>query len=115
MTLSATLRKAVEVRMRLALVVLCSIAWITAPAAGQRLNGTIRLQAMDSTGAALEASGTLKSLSAGVNRRFQTNAQGFHTFGSLPFGLYRLEIERAGFASQAVLIEVRSETPLDQT
>ncbi len=34
-----------------------------------------------------------------------------HTFGALPFGVYRLEVRREGFTTNALLIEVLSEVP----
>ena len=85
------------------------------PALGQRLTGEIRLQVKDATGAALEATGTLESFSTGVRRAFQTDSQGFHAFGALPFGPYRLVVVRPGFSAQSLLAEVHSETPMDQT
>src|SRR5512140_55606 len=59
----------------------------------------------------MEANGTLESLSAGVRRTYQTDGQGTHTFGALPFGRYRLQVGRAGVATQELHIEVRSAVP----
>ena len=33
----------------------------------------------------------------------------------LPYGRYRLEISKAGFATQSVLIDVQSATPISRT
>ena len=79
---------------------------------GQLQTGEIRLEVKDQSGSAMEATGMLESLSAGVRRTYQTDGQGAHTFGSLPFGRYRLEVGRTGFAKQEVLIEVRSAVPV---
>jgi hypothetical protein len=79
---------------------------------GQLQTGEIRLEVKDQSGSAMEATGMLESLSAGVRRTYQTDGQGAHTFGSLPFGRYRLEVGRTGFAKQELLIEVRSAVPL---
>jgi len=79
---------------------------------GQLQTGEIRLEVKDQSGSAMEATGMLESLSAGVRRTYQTDGQGAHTFGSLPFGRYRLEVGRTGFATQEFLIEVRSAVPL---
>jgi outer membrane receptor protein involved in Fe transport len=46
------------------------------------------------------------------NRAFETDAQGRYTFRDLPFGRYRLELSRSGFATQIVSIEVPSATPI---
>ncbi len=81
---------------------------------GQRLAGEIHLQVKDAAGAALEAAGTLRSLATGVSRRFETDAQGAYVFRALPFGPYRITAEKAGFATSSILVEVRTETPLQQ-
>jgi len=79
---------------------------------GQLQTGEIRLEVKDQSGTAMEATGMLESLSAGVRRTYQTDGQGAHTFGSLPFGRYRLEVGHTGFAKQELLIEVRSAVPV---
>jgi hypothetical protein len=78
----------------------------------QLQTGEIRLEVKDQSGTAMEANGTLESLSAGVRRTYETDGQGAHTFGSLPFGRYRLQVGRTGFATQELLIEIRSAVPV---
>src|SRR4051812_39019172 len=73
--------------------------------------GEIQLEVKDPSGAAAEASGTLSRLSAGVVQNYQTDKQGRYTFSALSSGRYRLEIVAAGFASQAVLVDV-AESPV---
>ncbi len=82
---------------------------------GQSPEGEIRVQVKDPSGAAMEASGKLESLAPGVRRSFQTDAQGTYTLGNLPYGRYRLEISKTGFATQSVLIDVQSATPISRT
>jgi hypothetical protein len=77
--------------------------------------GEIRLQVKDPSGVAMQASGTLESLAAGISRKFETDTEGMHRFGALPFGVYRLDVEREGFSKQTVLIDVRSQVPITQT
>jgi len=79
---------------------------------GQLATGEVRLEVKDPSGSGMEAAGTLESLAAGIKRNFTTTSQGRHTFASLPFGVYRLRLEREGFASTSVLIEVHSELPV---
>jgi hypothetical protein len=79
---------------------------------GQLQTGEIRIEVKDQSGSAMEATGTLESLSAGVRRTYDTDAQGTHIFGSLPFGRYRLQVGRTGFATQELMIEVRSAVPV---
>jgi hypothetical protein len=87
----------------------------TAVACGQSLSGEIRLEVKDATGAAIEASGSIEGLATGVHRDYRTDAQGMHTFAALPFGTYRLQIGRDGFAAQSIRVDVRSGTPIQQT
>jgi outer membrane receptor protein involved in Fe transport len=82
---------------------------------GQRLNGEIRLEVKDPSGAPMEASGRLESLATGMDRTFQTDAQGRATLGGLPYGRYRLEVSKTGFSTQTVFIDVPSETPISRT
>jgi outer membrane receptor protein involved in Fe transport len=70
--------------------------------------GEIRLQITDPSGAALRARCVLSGLSSSVNISTQTNAQGVWTARDLPFGRYRLEISRNGFASQALELDIES-------
>ena len=79
---------------------------------GQLQTGEIRIEVKDQSGSAMEAQGVLESLSAGIRRSYQTDAQGTHTFGSLPYGRYRLQVERTGFAAQELILEVRSAVPI---
>ncbi len=55
-------------------------------------------------GAPIEAHGTLVSLSAGIRREFQTDSSGEHNLGSLPFGVYVLEVSRASFATETLVV-----------
>ena len=85
------------------------------PLRSQGPTGEIRLDIRDPSGAAMEASGTLQGLSTGVERSFQTNAQGAYSFENLPYGRYRLEVSRDGFATQSALMDVQSSTPIART
>jgi len=77
--------------------------------------GEIRLQVRDASGVGMEASGTLESLAAGISRSFETDPEGTHRFTALPFGVYRLEVQREGFSRQSFLIDVRSQVPVMHT
>src|SRR5579872_2548466 len=82
---------------------------------GQPQPGEIRIQIQDSSGLAMEASGKLESLASKTDRSFQTDPQGVYTFSNLSSGRYRLEVSKAGFATQSVLIDVESGTPVSRT
>ena len=81
---------------------------------GQPPAGEIRVEVKDPSGSPMEALGKLESLAPGVVRSFQTDAQGTFTLASLPYGRYRLEISKAGFAPQSAVIDVQSETPISR-
>ena len=76
--------------------------------------GEIRLQVKDASEAGIEAAGSIQGLATGVHREFQTDDKGLHTFTALPFGVYRIEIERPGFAPKTLRVEVRSEAPINE-
>jgi outer membrane receptor protein involved in Fe transport len=83
--------------------------------AGQIKAGEIRIEVRDPAGNAMEAGGKLVGLASEVDRAFETDPQGSYTFSMLPYGRYRLEISRDGFATQSALIDVQSETPVFRT
>ncbi len=64
--------------------------------------GMLRIEVKDPSGAAIEASG---KLTGPVSIPFQIDASGVYT-ASLPEGKYRLEIERQGFVTQALDLEM---------
>jgi len=94
---------------------LALLFFLTGPLSAQAQTGEIRLEVKDPSGAGVEASGTIENSSAGIRRNFQTDAQGRYASGPLPMAVYRVEVERAGFASQILSIEVRSQTPVVET
>ncbi len=81
----------------------------------QRPAGEIHLQIKDPSEAAVEASGRLQSLADRLERGFHTDGQGRYVFKNLPYGRYRLEVSKRGFATQYVLIDVQSGTPVSRT
>lgn len=72
--------------------------------------GEIRLEVKDPSNAAVQASGQLRG--GQQNRRFDTDAQGLVKLSPLPYGRYRLEFFKAGFATQIVDLEVTSSIPV---
>ena len=82
---------------------------------GQREKGELRLSVLDDTGAALEASGSLLSQAVQFQQTFTTDNQGRFTVRNLPFGTYRLKIERQGFSPYSALVEIDSAVPRTYT
>ncbi len=78
----------------------------------QVLSGEIRLEVKDQTNAAVQVSGQLRG--GKKDRRFETDAQGLVNIALLPFGHYRLELSKAGFAPQILELDVASERPVSR-
>lgn len=81
---------------------------------GRQATGELRLQVKDPSGAAVVVSGTLQNSSGGADRTFQTDSQGMARFAALPYGHYRLEISKPGFANLVLTIDMQSPTPIDR-
>lgn len=72
--------------------------------------GQIRLEVKDPSGAAMQASGKLQSLGAGIEQNFHTDTRGRYTFENLSYGRYRLEVSQTGFTTRSLLIDVQSKS-----
>ena len=92
---------------QLILVLICA-AVLTA----QERAGELRLGVTDPSGAALQARCDLLSQANRFALEFETNAAGEYTVKKLPFGSYKISVQRAGFAPFAALVEIRSEIPV---
>jgi outer membrane receptor protein involved in Fe transport len=77
----------------------------------QTPSGTIHLVVNDPSGAAIEAAG---KLTGPRSLDFQT-VNGEYSLSGLPYGTYRLEISKRGFATQSAAIDVKSETAIPFT
>ena len=86
------------------------MAW---PLLAQRGAGELRLIVKDPAGLGLEATGSLIGQATQVRRSFTTNPQGVYSIRPLPFGVYRVQVERSGFSPFSSLLEIRSEAPLE--
>jgi outer membrane receptor protein involved in Fe transport len=102
-------------RLRERLCLVAALLFGALALSGQSPQGEVRIQVRDPSGAAMEASGKLVSLAPGVERSFQTDAQGSYILGSLPFGRYRLEISKVGFVTHSEQIDVQSAKPVTKT
>src|SRR5579871_1946683 len=81
----------------------------------QALTGEIRLEVMDPSGAPMRASGRVENLQSGAAKSFRTDSNGRATIVKLAPGRYRLDLASPGFASQALVIDLSSDTPFTQT
>src|SRR5258706_11225502 len=91
----------------LALLLLCE-----ASARAQRVRGELRLEVHDPHGAAVSPSGELVSEASGVRRTFIAGPEGRYVAQDLPFGVYGVSLQAAGFAPWSDLVEIRSEVPV---
>ena len=80
-------------------------------ASAQTAGGELRLTVQDASGAPMPAHAALVNQATHTEQRVDLPADGRYIFKNLPFGFYRLEISRSGFAADAELVEVRSEIP----
>src|ERR1700733_2495123 len=92
------------------IVHMCKLAAIAAFLLFQTLtaqtpSGPIRLEIKDPSGAPVEAS---SKVAGPLNSRFISDANGRYTLTGLPFGTYRIEISKAGFANAILRIDVQS-------
>jgi outer membrane cobalamin receptor len=78
---------------------------------GQNNMGELRLKVSDPAGLPLQSSVDLVSQVNQYRRSFATELDGTLVAKRLPFGIYRLEIQHAGFARYSDLIEIRSAIP----
>ena len=81
------------------------------PLHAQRPASDVRIEVKDPSGAAVAASGKLENLLTGIVQRFDTDAQGIHTFVGLALGRYRLELTAPGFATQSLALDTQSAGP----
>ena len=96
----------------LALGMVCPVASAAASAPDA---GEIHLEVQDASGAALVAAGVLRTMNTGAERTFVTDAQGKAVFTGLAEGRYRLQLARAGFATQLVPVEVAAGKAVSRT
>src|SRR5215475_3776946 len=83
--------------------------------ASQLKMGGIRIEVKDQFGSPMQANGKLEGLGGGGDRTFETDDQGRYVFSMLPYGRYRLEVSRDGFATQSELIDVQSDAATSRT
>lgn len=76
--------------------------------------GELRVTVTDPAGLPLPASVEVSSEANQFRRTYQCGPDGKVSAKRLPFGLYRLRVQRAGFATLDSMIDVRSAVPLER-
>jgi hypothetical protein len=91
---------------RILLILSCAFALVA-----QSNTGELRLKVTDQAGLPVPASVELVSQSNQVRQKLDTSTDGMLLVKRLPFGMYRIRVERAGFAPLSELVEIRSSLP----
>ena len=73
--------------------------------------GELRLKVSDQAGLPIPSSVELVSQANQVRQKLDTDSEGNLVIKRLPFGLYHLQVEHAGFAPLSNLVEIRSALP----
>src|ERR1700733_15393516 len=79
----------------------------------QSNTGELRLKVTDPDGLALKASAELSSDALQFRRSFSTDDAGLLIARNLPFGLYRIKVQRQDFSPYEGFIEIRSALPTE--
>jgi hypothetical protein len=82
------------------------------PVFAQSDRGELRLTVHDPSGAPIGAQASLTNSATDTRQSVDLPAEGHYAFRALPFGVYRLQVTRTGFAPATELIEIRSAVPL---
>jgi hypothetical protein len=91
---------------RVLIVLLCAL-----PLFAQSKTGELRLRVTDPAGLGLKSTVELISEANQFRQTFRTDEAGTLDAQRLPFGVYRLEVKREGFAPVSQSLEIRSAVP----
>ncbi len=84
---------------------------LTLASFAQSNSGEIRISVLDPSGLGAQSSVSLVCDANQFRQTYSTDTAGNLTARSLPFGVYRLEVVREGFATYAASLEIRSAIP----
>jgi hypothetical protein len=92
-----------------------SLCFIAVPLMATVNTGELRLKVVDSTGIGIKATVALSSEANQYFSEFTTDADGTAEIKTLPYGVYRLNVEKQGFSSISKTLEIRSAIPVERT
>jgi hypothetical protein len=84
------------------------------PLPGQVNTGEIRLHVMDAAGVGVRASVEVTGNGEELHKQLSTDAAGSIAVEMLPYGVYRVEVAREGFAAVRLAVAVRSAIPVER-
>src|SRR3984893_1775035 len=87
--------------------------WMAISVLGQSNQGEMRLKVNDPSGLGVKSSVELASEANQYRQNFVTDDSGALTVNHLPFGIYRVSLEHAGFAPFSGSLEIRSAIPME--
>jgi outer membrane cobalamin receptor len=94
-------------------LVLCALFFLyVSPIRAQHVRSELHIDVHDAQGTPLNPAGDLLSEANQLHRTFQIGADGAYVAKDLPFGVYRLSLQKDGFAPWSDLVEIRSEVPV---
>ncbi len=82
---------------------------------GQVNYGEVRLKVMAPSNSAVKTTVELVSTGNGYDKSFTTDDSGAIAIKQVPYGVYRVQVQQAGFAPFSKTLEVGSALPLDET
>ncbi|HUD22262.1 MAG TPA: TonB-dependent receptor [Acidobacteriaceae bacterium] len=91
------------------------LLFVTLPLLAQSNTGELRLRVTDPVGLGLKASVTVSSEANQFRNAFTTSDAGEVDIKTLAFGIYRVSVEKPGFAATTEILEVRSALPAEHT
>src|SRR5271170_4309903 len=92
-----------------------SLCLIAVPLMAQVNTGELRLKVIDSTEIGIKATVSLSSEANQYFSEFTTDADGTAEIKTLPYGAYRLNVDKQGFSSISKTLEIRSAMPVERT
>ena len=100
--------------MKIRLVFLFSgLLWLAIPLGAQSNTGELRIKVTDPAGLGIKSSVQLVSEANQIRKTLLTDDVGNVVAKLLPFGVYRVEVQREGFAPFSDSVEVRSAIPAE--
>src|SRR5579871_955878 len=84
-------------------------------ARAQTNTGELRLNVVDPAGLPVKTAVEIASTANQYDKTLQTGDDGTLTVQHLPFGIYQLKVEQAGFANYADSVDVRSALPVERS
>lgn len=97
------------------LVLMFMVFYLPVLVFGQVGVGAIRIEVKDDSGAAMEVAGQLENLGSGAVLQFRSGRDGKHLMEGLVYGRYRMRVVAAGFATQSLEVEFRTEAVLNRS